>query len=87
MSLLIIKVTFVCVNEVRGQTQFLFYNIRDVFLIEGILKVCFVCCCFFLFVCLFVVVFLFFFLFLFFFGGGAVVSCFWNKPRHKTFSK
>ena len=57
--------TFVCVNEVRGQTQFLFYNIRDVFLIEGILKVCFVCL--FFFVCLFVCLLLFF---VFLWGGG-----------------
>ena len=37
MDLLIIALTFVCVIEARGQTQFLFKNIRDVVQIEGML--------------------------------------------------
>ena len=39
MSLLIITVTFVGAIEARGQTQFYFHNIRNVFQIEGMLKV------------------------------------------------
>ena len=37
MDLLIIALTFVCVIKERGQTQFLFSNIRDVVQIEGML--------------------------------------------------
>ena len=37
--LLIMALTFVCVIEARGQTQFLFYNIQDVFRIDGMLKI------------------------------------------------
>ena len=37
MDLLIIALTFVCVIEARGQTQFLFFNIWDVVQIEGML--------------------------------------------------
>ena len=37
MDSLIIALTFVCVIEARGQTQFLFLNIRDVVQIEGML--------------------------------------------------
>ena len=37
MDLLIIVLTFVCVIEARGQTQFFFLNIRDVVQIEGML--------------------------------------------------
>ena len=35
MYFFIITVTFICVIEAKGQTQFYFYNIRDVFRIEG----------------------------------------------------
>ena len=37
MDLLIIALTFVYVIEARGQTQFLFLNIRDVVQIKGML--------------------------------------------------